>query len=159
MARRRQQWEIGDVFTVPTVDGQLALGQIVGREPSVLNSVTVALFDQRYAPSPSIVPMDLSEARAFSVLFTTHDLLDSGVWRVVGTKPVAIPRAQLPYESTRATGFVGAKVTGSAIVRELINAFFGLVPWDDWKDPNYLDGLLRPTRKRPANAMLKRRGS
>ena len=48
MARRRQQWEIGDVFTVPTLDGQLALGQIVGREPSVLNSVTVALFDQRY---------------------------------------------------------------------------------------------------------------
>jgi hypothetical protein len=158
MSRRRQNWEIGDVFTVPTADGQLALGQIVAREPSVLNSVTVALFDQRYVPSPSIVPMDLSAARAFSVLFTTRDLLDSGVWRVVGTKPVAIQREQLPYESTRAAGFIGAKVIGSAIVREFINAFFGLVPWDDWKDPNYLDGLLRPARKRPAGVMLKRRG-
>jgi hypothetical protein len=158
MTRRRQQWEIGDVFTVPTADGQLAVCQIVGREAELSNSVTVALFDQRFTRGIAMAPMDLSASRAFAVLFTTPDQLDSGVWRVVGTKPVALGRELFPYEETRASGFVGAKMIGSSIVKEFINAFFGLAPWDDWKDPTYLDSLLIAGGKRPRNVVLKRRG-
>ena len=91
----------------------------------------------------------------FSVLFVTRDLLDDGVWRVIAKRPVAIPRSQLPYESLRQNGYVGAEVNGSGIVNEFLDAFYGLGPWDDWHDPTYLDQLLVSPEKKPSRLVFK----
>ncbi len=154
MAKRRQQWQVGDAFLVPTRDGQAVLAQVVGQEAEVLNSVTSAFFDQRI-PSASEWTGILPVQKLFSVLFVTRDLLDSGVWRVVGRQPIRVPRDVFPYEQLRQAGFVGSKVIGSGIVAEFLNAFYRLVPWDDWKDPHYLDSLLISPDKKPSNLLLK----
>jgi hypothetical protein len=85
--------------------------------------------------------------------------LDCGIWRVVENKEVAVPRSWLPYESLRSSGFINAKIIGSKNVTEFLNAFYGLVPWDDWKDPAYLDKLLLSPKKKPPHLIFKNKAN
>lgn len=154
--REKQKWAVGDVFLVETVDGLAAVGQIVGQEKSVLNSVSCAFFDVRINAAHEVTAIsDLDASQIFSVLFVTKDLLDEGVWRVVGNRPVDILVWQKPYEQLRKNDWVGAKVIGSNIVTEFINAFYALVPWDDWKNPAYLDQLLVSPGKKPKQLLFR----
>jgi hypothetical protein len=153
---QKQPWEVGDVFLVPTSDGQFVIGQIIGREAQVLNSVTVAFFDQR-VPSPQ-EPTELDWRRIFSVVFATREQLDRGSWKVVSRRSVTVPKDLFPYEGLRTSGFVGAKVIGSGILNEFVDAYYGLVPWDNWKDPNYLDGLLVAPDKKPIDRIVLKGG-
>jgi hypothetical protein len=156
--KKKCEWSVGDVFYIPLSDKDVVLGQIVGREADVLNSVTVALFDVKCTPEDATAALPfIAASRAFAVLFTTRDLLDMGEWPVHGHKPVSIPKAQLPYEHLRHDTFIGAKVIGSGIVNEFVNAFYGLTPWDDWKDPTYLDGLLLSPAKKPRSRLVYKR--
>ena len=155
--KNQQVWKQGDLFVIPTADGRYSVGQVVVREPKLLNSVSIALFDLRFDSVGSAAVTALPKAEsAFAVLFCTRDLLDSGHWKVVGNGPASIPQRMQPYEHLRGTGFVGAKVVGSANINEFVNAFYGLSPWDDWKDPQYLDRLLISSAKKPKNLLYKR---
>src|SRR5690349_13345550 len=118
MAKRpKQTWEVGDVFLVETKDKMKVLGQIVGREPEVLNSVSCAFFDLRAKNEGELAGLsELTVNRVFSILFVTRDLLDNGTWRIIGKSPIGITQDQLPYENLRKNGYVGAKVTGSGNV-------------------------------------------
>jgi hypothetical protein len=152
--RKKVDWSVGDVFHIPLADGDVVLAQIVGRG-GPLNSVTIAMFDVKCKPSDAANAASFIEAsRAFAVLFVTRDLLDIGVWPILGPKPIAIPDSFHPYEHLREIRFVGAKVIGSAIINEFANAYYGLAPWDDWKDPRYLDGLLLSSAKKPRSRLV-----
>ncbi len=155
MGRKKQAWGTGDVFVVETSDGRYAVGQIVGREAGALNSASVAFFDQRCDRPEDAPDLPLALDRVISVVFSTRDLLDSWTWRVVGNQPVTVPKRLLPHEATRASGWTGAKVIGSGILRQFLDAYFGLAPWDDWHDPTYLDRLLLSPDKKPKDLILK----
>jgi hypothetical protein len=155
MGRKRQAWQVGDVFSVPTSDGWSAIGQVIGREPDLPRSATVALFDERHKS----VDLDrhrisLSPETLFAVLFVTTHNLDSGNWCVLDHRAVAIDPRRNPHEQTRKDGFVGAKVIGASIVGSFVNAYFGLEPWDDWKDPNYMDSLLISSAAKPLGRLV-----
>jgi hypothetical protein len=154
MNNSAQLWKIGDIFTIRLDDQSYALGQIIGREAQVLNSVSIALFDIRLE-STSKAEVVLSADRLYSVLFVTRDLLDNGTWKVIGNARVEVPLQNFPYESLRRTGFVGAKVTGSGIVRNFVRAFYGFCPWDYYLDPEYFDKLLSSPTKRPKQLVFK----
>jgi hypothetical protein len=153
-AMKRQRWEIGDLFTVPLPDDTASLGQIVARETQALNSVTCAFFSTRFnsdVPEPTHSLGDL-----IACLFITPDLLNNGVWQVIGHADVTVPRHLFPFEETRDRGWVGAKVYGSKNVAEFLAAYHGLTAWDDWADPTYLDRLLISPDKKPKKIILKR---
>jgi hypothetical protein len=151
-----QRWSIGDIFLVRNLDGAECIGQIVGQEREVLNSVSCAFFDRRIHNKSDLENIQtLPPELVFAVLFVTRDLLDSGLWRVIGQFPVTLPRDYFPYEQLRASGYIGAKVIGSKNVNDFLNAFYGLMPWDDWKDPAYLDKLLISSGKKPAHLKYK----
>src|SRR5215471_2046593 len=114
-----------------------------------------AFFDHRTDHPEEAMETNLSSSGVFSVVFATRDLLDSGAWRIVGRRPVELPSEMFPYENTREAGWVGAKVIGSGNLNEFVNAYFGLTPWDDWKDPTYLDKLLISPDKKPKKLLLK----
>ncbi len=156
MARMKQKWTIGDVFMVRLKDDSVAVGQVVGREPEVLNSVTCAFFDYRATQIADVKVFQPASEHVIAVLFCTRDLLDSGDWKVVCSCDVTVPRERLPYEHLRLSGWVGARVTGSGIVISFLNAYHALEPWDDWKDPNYLDSLLISPQKKPKHLVLKK---
>lgn len=154
MARKRQKWAVGDLFLVPTSDGRFGVGQVIGGK-AILNSVSIALFCDRCAGPDDALEVNLSRANAFSALFVTRDLLDSGTWQVVGNRPVLFSQSELPWEHTRTRNWVGAKVSGSANVGRLVNAYFGLAAWDDWHDPKFLDSLLLSPDRKPPHVLLK----
>jgi hypothetical protein len=120
--------------------------------------VTCAFYDAK-APSSNADPLPHCDSKQLvACLFTTHDLLDNGTWPVIGFSDPTMPPQFLPFEDTRERGWVGAKVYGSGIVMEFLNAYFGLAMWDDWADPSYLDKLLIHPSKKPANVRLKKDG-
>jgi hypothetical protein len=157
MAKKQTQaWKVGDLFLVETVDKMHVIAQVVAQEPQVLNSVSCAFFDCRVKSEDELAQLkDLSLSHLFSALFVTRDLLDNGTWRIIAHRPIIISKEHLPYEHLRTKGYVGAKVIGTANVREFLNAFYGLIPWDDWKDPAYLDGLLISPDKKPKKLKYK----
>lgn len=153
-SRKKQVWSVGSVFVIPLKDATECLGQVIGREPSVLNSVAIALFDTKGRWSSSDSSLTLSLEDVFSAIFVTRDLLDSGRWTVLDKKEIGVPVENKPYEQLRAQGFIGAKVRGSANVEEFANAFYGLMPWDDWYIPDYLDDFLISPTKKPHERLI-----
>ena len=148
----RKTWDVGNLFAIPLTDGGYSLGQVLGREGQVLNSITCAFYKTRLSAS------DLRSVQAvpdpddlIAVQFITKDLLTRRVWKVLGNFPVTLPRAVLPHEDKREQGWIGAKVIGSGIMVHFLNAWFGLEPWDQMHDPNYFDQLLLRPGLRPQN--------
>lgn len=147
---KRQKWKIGDLFKIPLADGSASLGHIVAQELEMLNSVTCAFYDIKVPDTcPPQAPPPPSEETLIACLFTTHDLLSCGEWPVIGHSSPRISPEQLPYESCRKSGWVGAKMRGSGIVRRFLDAYYCMAPWDDWADPAYLDAFLITPSKRP----------
>jgi hypothetical protein len=75
---------------------------------------------------------------------------------VVDNRPVILPRESLPYESLRSSGFVGAKVIGSRNVNDFVNAYYGFLPWDSFKNSEYFDQLLVSPSKKPTKLIFKK---
>ena len=146
MGRRRQPWKVGDLFALPLNDGRAILGQVIGQENDALNSVSVALFDRILEPDPVAVMARLDEV--FAVLFATRDQLDAGAWKVFASSLVEIPPELFPWEHTRHSRWVGAEIHGSGNIASMVNAYFGLTPWNERSA--YFDGLLvSPAKRRP----------
>lgn len=159
MVRKKQQWKIGDVFIVAASDGKLSVGQIIGREAEVLNSVSIALFGERYENETDARRIDLKQARPIAILFVTRDLLDIGKWKIIQHEGVAIPRKLFPHEDLRSSGFVGAEVFGSGIVVKFLEAYHRLAAWDDFHDPNFLDSMLLSPSLKPKDLIYKKSSS
>ena len=142
----------GDLFSVPQTDTGYCIGQILAFEPRMLNSVSCILTDTRDIDFSGSPPMD----RIVASVFTTPDLLKKGRCKIVGTADISLPRHLFPYEHLRSASWVGAKLVGSANIESLLNACFGLQPWDDWADRDYLTKLLFAGRCVPAAATFSR---
>ena len=155
MPKKKQTWQIGDVFAIALLNGRFAIGQVLNDERKPLNSIAVALFRFDVERLAEISGLELTLENAISVIFVTRDLLENGTWKTAGNSSIRIPREMFPYEESRSQGFVGATVIGAGNVAEFMNAFFALVPWDDWADPSYLDGLLLSPARKPAKLLLK----
>ena len=149
---KRQRPKIGDIFSIELSDGDYATGQVVGREREVLNSITCAFFNAKLAqPAHNLS----SAGTLMSCLFVTADLLNRGKWAIAANEPTSIGEEEQPYENLRSKGWVGAKMIGSGIVEEFLNAYHGLAYWDDWHDPAYLDALLINPSAKPTQLKLK----
>jgi hypothetical protein len=145
---KRQTPDVGALFTIPLADGSRSIGQIVGREPQVLNSWTCALSRLRIADKPE--PLNaLRPEDVISVQFITGDLLKKGRWQIYSKADVQLSKSDFPYEEFRSNGWIGAKMIGSGIIESFLAAFHGLGYWDEMKDPEYYDRLLLPRVGRP----------
>lgn len=145
----------GALFTIPLNDGTFGLGQVIQPAPGALNSVFVCIFSYRLTEvTPATLPA-VTRSHLLASHFTTPDLFKNRKWRVLQTAPHLLTNNELQeLNAVNSRGFVGVKVIGSGILTSLLRAWHGLEPWDRWHDPNYLDKLLHPGQKRPANAVL-----
>ncbi|WET42274.1 Imm26 family immunity protein [Citrobacter enshiensis] len=153
--RRKQSWDVGDMFTVPLSDGTYCIGKVVGFEPKALNSAICAFYAHRMDEIPSSEPV-LNDNDLISILFVTRDLLDSGDWKVFSQYSDAFPIDKyLNLTDLQSNGFIGVKSIGSGLIIKLMNAYYSLTPWNAFYDPNYLDSLLISPDKKPKNVLLK----
>jgi hypothetical protein len=133
-----QRWKAGDVFCLEIGGGQVAIGQVIGREPSLPRSATVALFDQRYPSHEAAAEhVVLNQTTVYAILFVTAQPLDNGSWRVIKHRQLAVDVNLNPFEHLREQGFVGAKIIGANIVTEFVKAFTAC--------PHGMIGTTRPT--------------
>lgn len=151
--KQKKKWAQGSVFLIPLVDSRFSVGLVLGHEKSALNSVSAALFDVLVNSADESIPL-LSTDKIFSIILVTKDLLDSGRWKVIGEDKSLIDSISSYLARIRSHGYVGAKIRGSANVEEFINAFYGLMPWDDWYIPNYLDDFLLSPDKKPIERIM-----
>jgi hypothetical protein len=78
----------------------------------------------------------------------------SGFWPVIASSAPLFSKSDFPNERFADAGYVGAEMHDYGIVDEFLSAYHGLVPWNDFHDPNYLDTLLAPGIKRPPTARV-----
>ena len=151
--KRRKAFGPGEVFLIPLIDGTFGVGQVLAKESVGIPSVSVGLFDWKITTFDP-TKHHLSRDHAVSSLFVTPDLIEYGLWPIVGKKKIEIPRSLFPHEEKRRSGWVGADVIGSANVAKFMNSYFGLNAWNAMADPEYYDKLLLVGRARPDDAIM-----
>ncbi len=153
--KKTQTWAPGNLFVVKQRDGICSLGQVL--DVMMKNVVSCAFFDIRVPCESAHGQYDLNPGRLIAVLSVSREQLDYGKWRVVGSQEVTLARELWPNEEHRGRLWVGAKVHDASIAEELLDAYNGLVPWDDWHDPAYLDTLLAHPDRKPKHVIYRRR--
>lgn len=157
MAKRKtkQKWDIGDLFTIPLLDGSFCVGEVIGYEPEALNSAICAVYAYRINNIPDKAPA-LSESELVSVQFVTRDALDSGLWEIFSHTSAKFPLDKyIDLEERRNKGFIGTTSCASRGIRQLMNAYYKLLPWDHFFDPHYFDKLLVSPDKKPKDVIYK----
>jgi len=151
---KKRAWAPGDVFAVPQRDGICSLGQVITL--MMQNVVSCAFYDIRVDCEVSSSGSELPTSRLVSALSVSREQLDYGVWKIIGNQKVVLDEQLWPNEEFRANGWIGARIYDATIAESLLNAFYGLIPWDRYKDPEYLDKLLAYPDRRPKNVVLSR---
>lgn len=150
----KQTWKSGDLFLIRNTDGRFTPGQVIAHEKRTLHSASCAFFDQRVGSIEEGQTLTLELARCFSALLVTPDGLDEAVWPVVGNRPILLPKKLWPFEELLSKKKMGARVHGSGVVNDFLDAFYGLRPWDNWYKTDFLDEMLLSPEKKPKNLIL-----
>ena len=154
--RGKRHWKAGDLFLVPQSDGGHTLAQVITHELQAMNSAMCAFTLRRVEPGEAVAPISSDEVVALQ--FVTIEALDGGDWPIAGSSRPVVDTADLDIEAQRKRHFAGTKIFGSGVIASLLNACFGLEPWDDWDDPEQLDKLLLDRRHKPALVVYKDEG-
>lgn len=153
--KKKKEWSFGDVFLVPLKNGKYGLGQVLDLQ--MPNIVRIALFDEVIN---SLEEFDINQSCSISNLISlvssSREQLDYGVWTLVGNSPIEVSKNNFPNEEFRRKNWIGAKHYDAALVEDFLNSFHALLPWDDWFNPNYLDEFLIDLSKKPTNLIYKK---
>jgi hypothetical protein len=153
--RKKQTWHAGDVFFVPLKDGTWGVGQVI--DLMMPNVIRCLFFDLRFQEVPDSIDRGDLTGHETSCVAVTREQIDYGVWKVGQNLSIKIPNSWLPNEQFRQKAWVGAVMYDAALAEDFLNSFFGLLPWDDWHDPNFLDEFLLSPEKKPKKLLLKNR--
>ena len=109
MKQPKQPFRHGDVFSIPLPDGQYLFGRVVfdvakqTRKPGVTVSpknyftfLGSSILIDVYRDLQPVATTDFSEEVLIRGVFTSTTLLNSGVWRVLGNRPVDPTRVEFP---------------------------------------------------------------
>lgn len=154
--RKKKLWVAGDYFLVSQNDGLVSLCQVITIEPRALNSLVASFYDVRYPRDTVKIEKFPDIDKIISILFVTRDFLDNGTWVIVANGNPRGIELFGKYQQLKSKGFVGAEIVGTRIVNAFLNAFYGLLPWNDWHAPAFLDGLLLSPEKKPKNLIYKK---
>jgi hypothetical protein len=152
--KKKQLWQPSDIFVIPLLDSKYAVGQILDQR--IPNTLRIALFNEVL---DTLETYDINHLGKFSHLIALLEVGEDQIrrknWKIIGNKTSLIPRSIFPNEEYRSKNWVGSVTIDATVVDEFMNAFYALVPWDDWYDPEYLDGLLYDKNKKPLNLIYK----
>src|SRR5262245_45253421 len=133
----RQIPKVGDVFRVTLSDGRHTYGQVLSTTPALMNSATMAFFDSAYNSTlPALENLALGRAHVVTLQHVTRDLFNGGYWSRVGNREPELDAALHPIRG------VGARIIGSRIIADFLDAYHGLRSWTEMHDPNYYTKLL-----------------
>lgn len=135
----RQKWKIGDIFSIPLLDGTFSFGQIVGTHLTSKSPI-LALFEIKQ--EQSIITDDkLIKARVLSVWNSDDEYIANHKCKILfNQEPLTNPK-----------NVKNKNQSGGPNIHELANVFFGLEPYNVLYNKNYFDEFLQPNIERPKN--------
>lgn len=153
--KKKKEWGFGDVFLIPLKNEKYGTGQVLDLQ--MPNIVRVALFDEVVDSLEEFsIGQSCSMSNLISLVASSREQLDYGVWRLMGNKHIDIPKKLFPNEEFRYKNWIGARHYDAALLEDFLNSFYALLPWDDWFNPNYLDEFLIEKSKKPPNLIYKK---
>lgn len=152
---KNQKWQNGDVFLIPLLDGTYAVGQVIRKTKEAMDSAVCAFFDMRLDDADPLEVGKLTEESLVALKFCSVGLLDAGEWKVVDSRAPFDTSRYVDLDQLAENMYIGVRVVGSAILRELMNAYYALSPWNAFHDPEYLDKLLISPEKKPKNVVIR----
>lgn len=157
MAKKKHKWQVGDYFGIPIQNENFAIGQILGRYDWI--GVACIISNVQTDTKPDFNNIEINQNNIVSAVFITEESLDRGLWPIFfqGKVNRKVLEKYFPNIAKVERGdIVGITTEGSAIIDEFVKAYFGLIPWNDWHDPEFLDKeiLISPDKK-PDNVIYK----
>ena len=150
MRRKKVSWCNGDVFAIPLDNGKYSIGHILDQR--LINTIRIALFDEVIESINDITVDTLCDIqKLISLIEVTKEQVEYGVWKIIGKKESLIAQDKYANEKFRKNDSAGSKVYDAALAEDFVNAFYALIPWDDWFNPDYLDNFLVDKSKKPSN--------
>lgn len=154
MKKTRLAANPGDVFTIELVDGSCSVGTIISIQRRPLNPVLCGFYACRLPGLPDEAGCVVDESKLVSLQFVTPEGLYSGAWKVVSSGATIERHTALVDELLKDPLGIGIPIRGARTMEKFLNAYHGLVLWNDLADPEYLDKLLLPGVCRPRSAVL-----
>jgi len=147
---KRHPWRKGDVFAAPLSDGSYAHGQVLKARH---RSPTCALLDVR-SPAPESGVEAVIGARVLSILHLGPDLLDQGLWTIIGNASPVVDPDSGPCGDGFSVGDVSFG-SGTHLV-DLAEAYWGIKPWNvGWYgEDDFFGNLLMADVARPDSAWI-----
>lgn len=146
---KKIRWKEGDVFTIPLLNKNFSVGHVLDLQ--MPNIVRIALYDEIIDIKKYDITKLCNYDKLISLIATSREQLDFGVWKIIGFREQQIPVSKFPNERFRNNGWIGAIHYDAAVAEDFINSFYALLPWDDWGNPDFLDKLLYDSNKKPTN--------
>ena len=140
-------WEDGDVFAIPLVDGSYTVGQVLNKL-----HCTCALFEARSTNKKYNIH-EFKKFRPISILHLSNgNLLNNGYWEVQFNHTVSIDPGS---GSGGRSGEIGSISYGRCnAMKDLANAWYGLLPWNVLFDPNYYEKQLLKGVSQPSTVLI-----
>ena len=149
---KSSRWKPGMVYAVPLLDGSYCYAQAISEAmPTVID---VAVFRTRTEHMP-IEPPGLQRNDVIVLSATWRQALNRGDWAALGVTDLIVDRLDMPNQQLLDAGTtVGIKHSDSGIFESLLNAWYGLEPWNVSYNENYFDERLAPGVTRPDSAVV-----
>jgi hypothetical protein len=148
MKRKKTKWSEGSVFVVKLENYKYVIGQVL--DFRFINCVRCAIFDEVFDKLDQIALDNICKITdLISLVEVTREQLDYGSWLIIGNREVEVPHTKFPNEQYKDTNWIGATTFDASLLEDFVNAYYALIPWDDWHDPNYLDRFLVDKNKKP----------
>ena len=164
---KRQQWNIGDYFLIPLLDGDFGIAQIIGPmyQEYPKDTQRIIYFDAK-VPSEQAAVEAVKNFTLANVVGRTYMIV--GFIGVSDPNPRKMfkifyhsepPAADLFFdlkEFNRRDG-VGIKEYTNGYITEFMDAFHGLSPWDSDYKAGFFDDFLVSPDKKPKHLILNRK--
>jgi hypothetical protein len=154
MRRKKIIWKQNDVFVIPLKNYHYAVGHVLDQR--MVNTIRIALYSEVIKNMDVDLANLIDERNLISLIEVTREQLDYGVWKIVGNKQTSILVERYANEQFRTNKWINSIVHDAALAEDFINSFHGLLAWDDWYNPNYLDDYLIDPSKKPNNLIYKK---
>lgn len=129
----------GDLFAVPLVNGEWAVGQVI--EEWMPGVICVALFDTKVESLKNVRDINLSVVVALPSVAMAE--IADGDWPKIGIAPIEVNVDHAPHREFAGNKFIGAEWSSGSVIEDFANAYFGLRTWEPYKaTPDRLRSML-----------------
>jgi Immunity protein 26 len=147
MVKRKIKYREGDVFLVPSRDGDYYLGQVIIDASTDNGSCFCYFFETKIKRDRLVVEnINLSSESLVSATLVTPEMIQRGYWPIVANVPKLIDEAEAQFCEWKKLNFINVWVTGGGLISDMMDTYFGLLEESYWARLDMVyDLFLKPS--------------